>query len=465
MPNAFGVKDNKPGSTNIDRRARALCVKLFGSSGDSYGGGINDTTDIITYVSQIHVGVGSDISWAYCGTPKKDPGINDTTPGVALRQISASTMRLLGRACVYYQDEGGKQIYFNGWALHDTHSGYEDSLITYVVDDRWIMQTYYTCFGKMCYDPGPPEQDSSGNSSYTSAKTYFLSNPNDPLIFNNYGWGDCLDTPLGPFFAPGHRYGHLSTGSVDPNIDPPVGQAGVQTRKFQVSDVLSYLRTMFYARGLRPSLGKDFGLINLPTIYIDWPEDLASCIVENRTPHSMRLENMNLLQALITVISYAGPYELCMEPVDDTQSKMKIVDHSYRAANTGNEINIYSPDTKGSLVLVADDAFTVYDFQITRSAEAYASQIRLVGDSSTIELLASTDPDDSELPTTGAVDGGVSVADAAPQRAPDNVQPNGQNVNQADFASNNTLGASIDAEIQNYANFGGSPSDLVPDND
>jgi hypothetical protein len=307
-------------------------------------------------------------------------GTWDQLPGVALKTAVAGSIRLLARASCGYVEGNGKAVLVNGWVVSHGHNLGEDSIVSCVFDDRHIFAAYFTCFGKMTWDPG-------------QQKAYFVSNPNDPLVFNRWGHGDCIEDRNGrPRFAPGHRYGHIGSSEAD-SPDPEPGYATSMTRKWRVSDIIKYLEDMFYSIGYRPPLGGDFGLMELPRQYLDWPKDLASVIVEDKTPHTFSLEGANLLEALVKTVQYAGPYELNLEPVDDVKSRLQIIDFSKRA-NKG--ATIYGPDYIGTLEGNADNASVAAEGQIKQHALGYAYDIAYCGDSPAIEFMASTDPGDGD---------------------------------------------------------------------
>jgi hypothetical protein len=363
-----------------DKNAQNLVVTFYsaGGSGSILSSG--------RFVSACAMCAGPNPSYALIGIPSREPfgtGNWDQVPGVCLNAGGpAGKIKLLSRATVSLREGYREQVLLNGWVVYHAHSirSGEDSVITCVFDDRHIMHSYYTCFGKMVYEP-------------TEGKHYFLSNPNDPLIFNKGGHGDCIDSPFGPRFAPGHRYGHQATQQLEPSSEPDPGQASTKTRKWRCSDILRYLRDFFYNVGARPALGQDFGLLQLPDT-IDWPKDLGSNITEDRTPRELTLEGATLLDALQRVVRYCGPYDIHLEPSDNTRSKLKVIDFNPKD-NAGSVI--YDAGYVGATINEAmNDPSLAIRANVKESALGYADNIRLTGDAPAVEFMASTDPADTQ---------------------------------------------------------------------
>ena len=371
-------------ATTKDTLAKSITATFFGAGGSQIYNG---------YCATAVKATGANPSYFLSSVPLKSFASWDMTSGVALLRGVASTVKLLARGSAGYVANRQRITLVNGWLVSDSHQSPEDSIVQQVFDDRHIMASYFTCFGKMVYDP-------------SRTKHYFISNPNDPLEFNKNGWGDCLDSPFGPRFAPGYRYGHEANGMVDPSSEPAPGAATAKTRKWRVSDILIYLRDFFYEVGHRPPLGQKFGLMELPRQYLDWPVTLGSVIVENKCPQGWRLEGKDLLGALCLTLNYAGPYELKLAPQNATTSRLEVVDFSPRA-NRG--MKIYSPAYFSSLDACAGNPQVAAEFHIKRSALGYAHNTVLTGDASAIEVMGSTDGLDTKAFALGL----VTAADAA----------------------------------------------------
>ncbi len=381
-------------SSNKDR----LAIQLFASFYKSGGSALPFAG---RHCASVVKSCGSNPSYAMVGIPVKDsigPGNWDKTPGLSLRTNFADKIKLLSRASCGYSEAGQSVTLLNGWVVSHGHNGYEDSIVTQLFDDRHIMASYYTCFGKMVFDP-----------SQSGGKHYFLSNPSDPLVFNKWGHGDCLDTAFGPRFAPGHRFGHLGTNELDATDEPAVGDATSKTRKWTVKDILAYLRQFFYETKSRPSLGQDFGLLQLPIKYLEWPKELGNNIVENKTPQNFSLDGCNLLEAIVKTLAYAGPYELNLEPVSNLKSRLEVIDFSKRS-NTG--IRIFSPDYFNTLDDVANNPNVAEDHHIKQSCLGWVDNVVNTGDAPCIEFMASTDPADSDCVPLSLLPGWTEVEEA-----------------------------------------------------
>ena len=363
----------------IDRVAKTLVVNFYSANGESQ---YPTASRFCAAVVKSH---GSNPSYGMCGSPVADaigPGKWDKFAGaVALKNSVAKDVKLLSRASCGYSENGKSITLLNGWVVSHGHNLREDSIVSQVFDDRHIMASYYTLFGKMCWDP-------------TQSKHYFVSNPNDPLIFNKDGHGDCLDSPFGPRFSTGHRRGHSGNNTTDASDNPAPGYATEKTRKWTVKDILRYLRDFLYEISNRPPLIPKFGLMEMPKKFLDWPASLGANIVENKTPHSFRLQGANLLEGIVKTLSYAGPYELNLEPVNNTKSILQVIDFSKRA-NSG--MKIFGPDYFGNdLASVGDNPNVAIDGHIKQSALGFAQNVVNTGDAPFIEFMASTDPADSD---------------------------------------------------------------------
>jgi hypothetical protein len=333
---------------------------------------------------------GANPSYAMVGIPLKEaigPGKWDQSGYVALRRTGpAGEIKLMARASCGYMEGSQSITLMNGWVVYHTHFLKQDSMVTAVFDDRAIM-TFYTCFGRMTYEP-----DSSGSAG----KHFFISNPSDALVFNKGGHGDCMDTPFGKRFAPGHRYGHLATGDYDPSDEPAEGHATSKTRKWTVKDILAYLRDMFYDTGNRPPLCQDFGLLDLPRKFIKWPKSLGNNIKENRTPRDLDLDGLDLLTALQKVVRYAGPYDIHLEPINEKESELKVIDFS-PTPNAGTVL--YHPSyINADLGACMNNACVVADGWVKESAlGCVKGGVVNMGDAPVSELMASTDTDDASV--------------------------------------------------------------------
>ncbi|HEY3322066.1 MAG TPA: hypothetical protein VGP72_16485 [Planctomycetota bacterium] len=348
----------------FDGLGRALIAK-FQSASSGYGlPGY--------YCSAVVQSTGTNPSYALVGIPIKSAAW-DQEPGVALSTAVAGNIKLLARASAGYYEGGSYVCLMNGWVMSHGHNLYEDSIVTCVMDDRAIWAQYFTVMGRLSYN-------------VENGVEYYNSNPNDPLVLNDFGHGNCILHNGRPRFVLGYRYGSgTGGGDSDPGTDeaPTESSAG----KWSVKWALKLLRDMFYNTAARPWIDPKFGLLDIPKAGILWDDNIGDVIKEDRTFHSFSLEGKNLLQALQQVVQYAGPYEVVLMPIGEFRSKLLIVDVSTRA-NTGTKI--YHPKYFGGLAEVGDSPVVAVDAHIKQSVLGYAYNAALTGDSHCIEYTAQT---------------------------------------------------------------------------
>lgn len=372
--------------TSKDKVARSLVATYYNAPPSSSGNTYQQTMPG-RFVAQCVCVSGSAPSYALQGTPSAQAfgaGSWDQNMGNALRKAGAAG-KVLGfsRGSVGYVESGRRKVLLNGWVVYHTHFIGDDSVVTAIFDDRSIFP-FYLVFGRMVYEP-----DANGDSS-SGGRHYFQTNSNDECIFNKIGQSDCLDSPWGPRFAPGHRYGHTASGDTDASDEPAPGYATTKTRKWRVSDILRYLRDLFFNIANRPPLMQDYGLMDLPQTYLSWPEGFGSNIKENRTPRDMNLQGMSLGLALQTVIRYAGPYDLYLRPLDDIKSEMVVIDFAPKE-NSGYvlyDAKSYVGNDVGEALsnpAVVRDGFVKEMFLGTPPGG-----VALIGDSPAVEVMAST---------------------------------------------------------------------------
>lgn len=359
-----------------DITAKPLVARFHSASGgDGKATAARYATDVVLCAGQP--------SYALIGSPMADFGPGAWTmqsPGVAMIETGpAGKIKLIARASVGYMEGTRYQCLMNGWVPYQTHFLGEDSLITAVFDDRWVLEKF-TCFGRMTWNP-------------ITKRHFFNTNNNDPMVFNQYGWGNCLDSRYGPRFSEGHRFGHTSSINADPNDEPEPGYATSASRKFTCSDIIDYLRDMFYNIFKRPVLMQDFGLMVLPQS-IRWPKSLGAALSENRTPRDFSLEGISLLAALQRVVRYAGPYDIYLRPINDFQSQLEIINY---APKRGSGVIVYG---QGYGIDSIEDALSnpqyAVDGWIKENATGYFNDVAYMGDSPAIEVMASTDASDGD---------------------------------------------------------------------
>lgn len=236
-------------------------------------------------------------------------------------KIQSMKMRL--RACVYIQAANNKTIpLITGTIVRINHNTAHGAPMLEIWDDKWLLHKV-TCFGQAQYDP--------------ETKTFaYVNNPVFPLVFNQHGWPNCIDKPIGggsaPCFAPTLRYGWTSdprdsskengTGSPSEQSDgePAPGYATTRARSWRVVDAIQYLRMMHYK-------GDDSTFPNAAhfpqgmqvTSGLIWPKGIEQVLTgaaggSSRVLHDCDCEGLTLDAALTKLAHRAGPYELYMLP-------------------------------------------------------------------------------------------------------------------------------------------------------
>lgn len=215
----------------------------------------------------------------------------------------AGKLLLNTRASIYVRTESGQRLpLLNGTIVEVDHGVKNDDLILTIYCDKWLLNKI-TCFGQAQYCP--------------ETKRYGLVT-NAPLIFNLFGYPDCLDTPMGPRFAPTLRYGWVqkTTGTTDTE-EPLPGKATTRTRSWRVVDAIQYLRDMHYApAGKRPPTAENYGRQVLGKGLV-WPADIQQMLLTagaTRVLHNTSIQGLTLDAALAKLANRAGPYELYCKP-------------------------------------------------------------------------------------------------------------------------------------------------------
>ena len=229
-----------------------------------------------------------------------------------------------------YGVNGTLSAILTGTVVEMKHDASRDAVIVTVIDDRWILSRI-TCFGQLQYDP-----------TKSGAKVNFISA--DPLIFNQNGMPDCMDTPKGPRFAAFGFFGWKSTH----HAEPSVGSAVQRARSWRVTDAIEYLRQVHYSASEWPGTGMlNYGTQEgrwVPEQIISWPMGLGQQLVTSdkqsgtrymRPLHHFSLEGLPLHSALNLLAKRAGPFELTMVPGGTAGDNGNDVDAGLMAADPG----------------------------------------------------------------------------------------------------------------------------------
>ena len=283
-------------SNSLDRKGYQLIVDLY--SGKYSGSIVEESHPGLRYATEVVRVLGEQYSYCYIGVPVDTWGA-EWAPAVALQQGGpAGRVKLRSRAKVSMLDYNGYSIpLLVGYLTQYAHTLDEDSVVGMVIDDRWLLSKV-TAFGAVVYDPY------LGTSWHDGPR---------PLVFNWNGYPDCLDTPAGPRFAPGHLFGWKKQAEIENKNEPAKGKALYKARSWTCADIVEYLRDIYYD-GKFPSGGKDYGNTQLSQ-FIDWPKSFGNQRNFTRVARNFKLENLDLAECLGRTLRKAGPFELQCNPV------------------------------------------------------------------------------------------------------------------------------------------------------
>lgn len=362
------------------------------------------------FVAQCVLSSGLAPSYAFCTAPiaKIGPG-NWDQKGLKCamkRDGPAGQLKLLTRAEISYEEQSGISArLMTGWLVSIAHqfNVREDSCIMQVHDDRIILDKF-TVSGCLCFDP----------------RTHcFYWDLKRPCIFNALGWPNCVDSPLGPVFAPCHRFGYSDNFQKDelsdaPGLDtsePEKGDATERARSFDCDDAAKYLRLVHWSQHGLPPMPVDVGLTKLPP-YINWPESLGNVFGRGNDRRVLKHESMQgedgkglgLGQALQKVARKAGAFDIYMKSQPGFRSELTIVDLN-PGQNTGTILPLpdYIPGIRNCIAGGA-----VSEGHIVESAVDYFHEVCMEGDAPSVELMVSMPQTPLENNPEGVIPGGTA---------------------------------------------------------
>ncbi len=250
-----------------------------------------------------------DVPMAAFGPGKYD----ELVYSVAFNARGPAKLKMNTRCTVYASNPEGRSIpLLVGTVVKCSHGIKADNVIFTVYDDKWMLHKV-TCFGQCQYDP---------------IKDIYGFVADEPLIFNRFGFEDCLDTRWGPRFAPSHRFGwkndplNGTDGGSEANQlqgEPPPGKAQHRSRSWRVVDAGRYLRDMHYGKSMtkRPPSFQKYGMQTVGT-GVNWPESMHDLLHDNagteRILRNCVLEGLTLDMALSKLGQRAGAFELYCIP-------------------------------------------------------------------------------------------------------------------------------------------------------
>jgi len=333
------------------------------------------------FCSEAVLSSGESPSYALVSMPMNSfgPGAYDEiAPTCALQTRGpAGQIKLKTRATISYLQNGYSATLMHGWVVSHTHQIDEDSIITQIYDDRWVLGKY-TVSGRMTYDP-------------TTGRHYW-----DwiPPVFNDLGFPNCIDTPYGPRFAPCHRFGFSNNMTAEQAIvenydEPEPGKATTRARSWRCQDIYRYLRDQFApaSGGMRPPCKVYLGVMDLPSNIV-WAESLGTVFGSDRTPKNFSLHNASLLQALQAIARKAGAYDLYVEPTDNDKSTLKLLNMNPRTF-TGTTLYtaVYAASHVGQCM---NDGAVVKGGSVTESFVNGFDEVVICGDKPVVERMCST---------------------------------------------------------------------------
>ena len=386
-------------STKVDSLFSKLIVEYRKLGGGNHG---NSADQIVSpgvkFCESITLISGEQYSFAWIGIPiSRD--LDELCGQVALKLDGPTgKIRPLSRGAVYYYENGRRVQVFSGLLMEFGHSPYEDTSGGFLVDDK-IQLERVNCFGRVIYDPRPPEM---GGSTDEAGQYWFDSD--EPLIFNRYGVGDCIDSPTGPKFCASVGFGRASINNIAGYAEPSQGRAWTSSRSWQINDMLRYLHDVYYS-----SLsGIVQGGLKLDRVNSDiiWPRSIGDGFKGmQRIKRNFDINGHNLNRAISKILRAAGTYDLFCKPYG-FRCYLKIVDMN-PATTQGTILRLPNDAYLNvtSIQSVASNASQIiHGGSIKESAMNLYNETQIVGDSPILELMCSTyNPDnvlDGETPPT-----------------------------------------------------------------
>ena len=366
------------------------------STASNTGGNGDYYTTELRIAERVTLQAGLEPSYAIVSIPmaKMGPGNWDESAyAVAFKKSGpAAKIKLRTRVCVSMRSSSGQLTpLMTGCVVKIAHGIERDDLIVTIHDDRYLLSKV-TVFGQAQYDPA--------NSLHG-----FVAN--EPCIFNERGFPNCVDTAFGPRFAPTVRFGWTAnpqTNNSERFDEPIVGTATAAARYWTVADAEKYLFDMHAAGGSRPS-GGGFYSNQRVSDWLEWPEKLGDILTAgaNRRLHNVSCEGLNLAAALTTIAQRAGPYQIYCRPGaradtgnaagSEISDKSTLTFIDLRAPSTGDGVII--PKLYGLALPEAISFDCPSTGYLVESIEDYYDDACIVGDAPVYESLFSTDSADS----------------------------------------------------------------------
>jgi hypothetical protein len=338
------------------------------------------------FVPQLTLVTGPGAAGAMFAVPCKELIADEMAFQIAMKADGpAAAIRLLSRAQVDIATGRNAQPLFCGCVVKHIHHIMQgrtfDALTSMILDDRWVLSKF-KAFGRMEYDP---------DAGTASGGTYHYFHSAAETIFNHMGFGDCLDTPYGPRFAPSSWFGRSSSFNREVFQEPAPGKATHTPRKWRAQDIAQYWKDFWFPEraAVRPAMPPiDLGLITVPD-YITIPKNFTTQFRNPRALVDVDHTDLTALECFQDLARRAGSYDINIKAVGNFRSELQFVDMNpargtgtvyylpgYPAATTLNEAM-----TKPTLIKAG---------AIIEDATGWYADVALHGDRRAIEQMMST---------------------------------------------------------------------------
>ena len=349
-------------ASNVDQTPQTLRVAFKTASGG--------TNIPVRFVPSLTLTTGPTAATAFFAVPCKQFATDEQAFAIALKQSGpASAIKLLSRAEVSIAQGRAQVACFCGYVLQRQHvikKGKTFDVMTGgVLDDRWVL-TKFKIFGRVIYDP-------------SNQSTYFDSSAE--TIFNEHGFGNCLDTPEGPRFAPSFRYGSSSTYSSDGSDEPSPGAATSVARSWRDVDVARYINDIYFL-GYCPSPQVDLGNLFVPNC-ITIADNAWNVFSSQRPIKDLNYTDSTYLEALQDIGRRAGNFDVMVTAVGNFSSQLTWVNmNPVRTSATTLFIPGYTSTSLSDAMNASD---LIKGGSITEDVSSWYGGVNIMGDPPAVE--------------------------------------------------------------------------------
>lgn len=346
-------------STPSELDCAKLCVEFMSENEKGDTPNKTGTSTLSRWATDIVMVSGEAPSYVFFAVPQL--ALEEIAGQVAMSYTS--TPKLFTRARVYFVEDNKKIPLLVGLVTRYQHDVKSDSVVGTICDDRMLLSKV-TCFGKVRFNPMADEEEQSAWLDDSS-----------PLEFEPLS---CVDTPMGPLFAPSHKFGHSFNGTT---VMPDVGDAKKAARNWRCVDVWNYLRNVYGTSEFAGLSFDGYGNIKMSKNII-WDDGLCDAINWQRWANGLVLENDSLLVAMQKVCRQSGPYSVYMEP-SDWKGTIRVTDMSGRKSTATLYMPRYYPDK--SIGDFISDPNCIMSGNLVENAASYFHGAVILGDPPTIE--------------------------------------------------------------------------------